>query len=112
MRARTSRGLRFIQNMPRCGSTTTFTRVFDALWLAPWCAADPGFMKLPSAWVPALRSSAEEALHRVRDTICCDCHRPADRRTNRHGSEPDRRAHAVRPRLAAGAAIARIADRV
>ena len=36
---------------------SAFTRVFDALWLAAWCAADPGSMKLSSAWVPALRSS-------------------------------------------------------
>jgi hypothetical protein len=44
---------------------SAFTRVFDALWFAAWCAADPGSISV--AWVPALRSSAK-ALHRVRDT--------------------------------------------
>ena len=32
-----------------------------------WCAAEPGTM-LTQTWVPALRRTAEEALHRVRDT--------------------------------------------
>jgi len=27
--------------MPR-SAISAFTRVFDALWLAAWCAADPG----------------------------------------------------------------------
>src|SRR6266567_2611208 len=35
-----------------------------------------------------------------------DCQNWADRRTNRHGSEPEYRAHPVRPRLVAGAAVA------
>ena len=34
-----------------------------------WCAADPGSILLDDAWVPVLRSSGEEALRRVRDTI-------------------------------------------
>ena len=45
---------------------SAFTRVFDALWLAAWCAADPG--SIAPGWVPALRCIAKEALHRVRDT--------------------------------------------
>src|SRR5712692_6323778 len=37
--------------------------------LAAWCAADPGsILHSASSWVPALRCTAEEALHRVRDT--------------------------------------------
>jgi hypothetical protein len=37
--------------------------------LAAWCAADPGSIVARSqVWVPALRRTAEEALHRVRDT--------------------------------------------
>src|SRR5882724_1462874 len=35
---------------------SAFTRVFDALCPAAWCAADPG--PIQRAWVPALRSSA------------------------------------------------------
>jgi hypothetical protein len=33
------------------------------------CAADPGSILFGEVWVPALRRTAEEALHRVRDTI-------------------------------------------
>jgi hypothetical protein len=38
---------------------SAFTRVFDALCLAAWCAADPGSIAPAgsAAWVPALRSS-------------------------------------------------------
>jgi hypothetical protein len=39
---------------------SAFTRVFDALWLAAWCAANPGAILFNDEWVPAL--------HRVRDT--------------------------------------------
>ena len=44
---------------------SAFTRVFDALFLAAWCAADPGPI-LPSASpsVPALRSSVKNAAPR------------------------------------------------
>jgi hypothetical protein len=28
------------------GAISSFTRVFDALWLAAWCAAEPGSMLL------------------------------------------------------------------
>jgi len=38
----------------------------NAPLFAAWCAADPG--PIGVRWVPALRSSAKEALHRVRDT--------------------------------------------
>ncbi|HWX05471.1 MAG TPA: hypothetical protein VN065_06545, partial [Bradyrhizobium sp.] len=48
-------------------ANSAFTHVFDALCLAAWCAADPGSI-LGCDWVPALRRTAEEALHRVRDT--------------------------------------------
>jgi hypothetical protein len=34
---------------------SAFTRVFDALCLAAWCAADPGSIGFGSTWVPALR---------------------------------------------------------
>jgi hypothetical protein len=45
---------------------SAFTRVFDALCLAAWCAADPGPMKVSlCVWVPALRHFAPR---RVRDT--------------------------------------------
>jgi len=37
---------------------SAFTRVFDALWLAPWCAADPGYILFNDEWVPALRRNA------------------------------------------------------
>jgi hypothetical protein len=64
---------------------SAFTRVFDALWLPAWCAADPGpdatqhercdpepillCMGLFSRFcVRALRCTAEEALRCVRDT--------------------------------------------
>ena len=33
-----------------------------------WCAANPGSTGYGRCWVPALRSSTEEVLHRVRDT--------------------------------------------
>jgi len=39
-------------------ATSAFTRVFDALWLAAWCAADPGSNCSPRLWVPALRRTA------------------------------------------------------
>jgi len=29
-------------------ATSAFTRVFDALWLAAWCAADPGSIRCSS----------------------------------------------------------------
>src|SRR5579863_1616256 len=45
-----------------------FTRVFDVLCLAAWCAADPGSMAREKVGVPALRRSAYWALHPVRDT--------------------------------------------
>jgi hypothetical protein len=50
---------------------SAFTRVFDALWLfAKRCAAEPGPSRTPPlGTVPVLRSSAEEALHRARDTV-------------------------------------------
>jgi len=35
------------------------------------CAADPGPIYYGYKWVPALRRTAEEALHRVRDTVSC-----------------------------------------
>jgi hypothetical protein len=41
-------------------AVSAFTRVFDALCLAAWCAADPGPIAAPwKYWVPALRSSAK-----------------------------------------------------
>ncbi len=36
--------------------------------LAACCVADPGSIFFDCDWVPALRRTAEEALHRVRDT--------------------------------------------
>jgi hypothetical protein len=45
---------------------SAFARVFEALWLAAWCAADPE--SIAPGWFPALRCIANEALHRVRDT--------------------------------------------
>src|ERR1700730_15311215 len=46
------------QRVPRMlrSAISACTRVFDALCLAAWCAADPG-PKSNQAWVPALRSS-------------------------------------------------------
>jgi hypothetical protein len=37
---------------------SAFTRVFDALWLAAWCTADPGSIAAMS--VPALRRTAKK----------------------------------------------------
>jgi len=37
---------------------SAFTRVFDALCLAAWCAADPG-PTARQAWVPALRCTVK-----------------------------------------------------
>jgi hypothetical protein len=42
---------------------SAFTRVFDAPWLAAWCAADPGSV-LRQEWVPALRRIVKNAAQR------------------------------------------------
>jgi len=55
---------------------SAFTRVFDALWLAPWCAADPGYIWFNDEWVRRCGATQRTrrccaspgALHRVRDT--------------------------------------------
>jgi hypothetical protein len=44
---------------------SAFTRVFDALCLAAWCAAGPGSMAVDGS---RLCGAARRALHRVRDT--------------------------------------------
>jgi len=41
-------------------AVSAFTRVFDALWLAAWCAADPGSIGTAPLWVPAPRRTAGE----------------------------------------------------
>src|SRR6266852_7782521 len=44
---------------------SAFTRVFDALCLAAWCAADPGsIVHSASPWAAALRSSVKKAAPR------------------------------------------------
>ncbi len=44
---------------------SAFTRVFDALCLAAWCAADPGpILHSASPWVPALRCIVKNAAPR------------------------------------------------
>jgi hypothetical protein len=43
---------------------SAFTRVFDALWFAAWCAADPGSIRLCRDWVPALRCIVKNAAPR------------------------------------------------
>jgi hypothetical protein len=44
---------------------SAFTRVFDALCLAAWCAAGPGSMAVDGS---RLCGAARRALHSVRDT--------------------------------------------
>jgi hypothetical protein len=46
---------------------SAFTRVFDALWLAAWCAADPGPIVEQDVG-PGSAVHRKGALHRVRDT--------------------------------------------
>jgi hypothetical protein len=46
-------------------ATSAFTRAFDTLCLAAWCAADPGsIVPLALLWGPALRSSVKYAAPR------------------------------------------------
>jgi hypothetical protein len=54
-------------------AVSAFTRVFDALCFAAWCR---GPSRRRQAWVPALPRTAEEALHRVRDTPYFSMKRP------------------------------------
>ena len=55
---------------------------------AAWCAADPGAILFNYQWVPALRCIAEEALHRVRDTVGCTgrCRHTARKSANKNGA--------------------------
>src|SRR5712671_2414464 len=57
-------------------AVSAFTRVVDRLWLAAWCAADPGPVTV-KLWVPAVRNSTSAAPRPGHDAVACRGARPS-----------------------------------